>query len=252
MSKKCFDKNLTEKKFAISLLSIITATVALSVTASSMFSGKDVQTTVCADENPQIITSESSNGNRNDYLENNGIEMIQNGFQSAISTPLIIKYGKEINKAAENAIINTQMAAAIQSSFEIGNINFDTDYNDNEDDAPADDSVNSICYPMGDSHLTAYGGVFYGPSGKETYYNLSMDGVVSIMRNSGYDENTYPYWIRSDGCKMLGNYIMLACNLDVRPRGSLVETSLGTGIVCDKCPSSVGENIYQIDIATAW
>ena len=68
------------------------------------------------------------------------------------------------------------------------------------------------------------------------------------MRNEGFD---YTYWVREDGCKMYGNYIMLAADLSIRPRGTILKTSLGLGIVCD-----TGEFIYsnpwQIDIATSW
>lgn len=41
--------------------------------------------------------------------------------------------------------------------------------------------------------LTAYNGVYNGPSGRETYYNLRMNRVVSIMRDKGYSEEEYPY-----------------------------------------------------------
>lgn len=98
------------------------------------------------------------------------------------------------------------------------------------------------------STLTPSAGVNYGPSGKETYYNLDMSGVVSIMRGMGNNDS---YWVRGDGCKMLGNYIMVAANLSVHPRGSLVETSLGTGIVCDTGGFAAG-NANQLDIATSW
>ena len=98
------------------------------------------------------------------------------------------------------------------------------------------------------SKLTKSKGVNYGPSGKETYYNLNMSGVVKIMRNMG---NTDEYWVRDDGCKMLGDYIMVAANLSVHPRGSLVETSLGTGIVCDT-GGFAKNNPYQLDIAVNW
>ena len=92
------------------------------------------------------------------------------------------------------------------------------------------------------SRLTAGSGVNYGPSGKETYYNLDMTGVIYMMRCLG---NTDEYWVRSDGCKMLGNYIMIAANLSVHPRGSLVQTSLGTGIVCDT-GSFAEEDLFSI------
>ena len=96
--------------------------------------------------------------------------------------------------------------------------------------------------------LNAYAGTVQGPSGKETYYNMPMSGVVSIMRGIG---NNDEYWVRSDGCKMLGNYIMVAADLSIRPRGSLVETSLGTGIVCDT-GTFIYSNPTQLDIATTW
>ncbi len=91
-------------------------------------------------------------------------------------------------------------------------------------------------------------GTIQGPSGKETYYNLNMSGVVRIMRRMGYD---YEYWVRDDGVKMFGNYVMVAANLSLRPRGSLVQTSLGMGIVCDT-GGFAKRNPRQIDIATTW
>lgn len=98
------------------------------------------------------------------------------------------------------------------------------------------------------SKLTRSKGVNYGPVGKETYYNLNMSGVVSMMRSRGYDATNYPYWVRNDGCKMLGPYIMLAANLNHFSRGSIVECSLGWGIVCDT--GYLGYN--QLDIAVTW
>ena len=96
--------------------------------------------------------------------------------------------------------------------------------------------------------LSRSAGSVMGPSGKETYYNLNMSGVVSIMRGMGnYDE----YWVRDDGCKMLGPYIMCAANLSVHPRGSLVESSLGTCIVCDT-GGFASHNAHQLDIAVTW
>ena len=97
--------------------------------------------------------------------------------------------------------------------------------------------------------LTATKGVNYGPSGKETYYNLPMDGVVQIMRDyyNNYDE----HWIREDGCHMLGEYIMVAADFSIRPRGSLVPTSLGMGIVCDT-GGFIYNDSHQLDIAVVW
>ena len=99
--------------------------------------------------------------------------------------------------------------------------------------------------------LTARAGTVMGPSGKETYYNLPMQGVVRTMRGLGYSETEFPYWIRSDGCKMLGDKIMVAANLNVHPKGSVVETSLGSGLVCDT-GGFARSNPYQLDLAVNW
>lgn len=99
--------------------------------------------------------------------------------------------------------------------------------------------------------LNATNGTVEGPSGKETFYNLNMDGVVAIMRNAGYNEAEYPYWARDDGCKMLGDYIMVAADQSIRPLGSIVETSRGLGIVTDT-GTFIYNNPYAIDIAVTW
>lgn len=106
----------------------------------------------------------------------------------------------------------------------------------------------SVSTSWNGSVLSASKGVNYGPTGKETYYNLPMQGVVNIMRGMGY---TGEYWVRADGAKMLGDYVMVAANLSVYPRGTLVPTSLGMGIVCDTGGFAAG-NPNQLDIATAW
>ena len=96
--------------------------------------------------------------------------------------------------------------------------------------------------------LNRRNGIVRGPIGKESYYNLNMKRVVQIMRDKGYD---YEYWIRSDGVKMFGKYVMVAADLSKYPKGSLVETTLGTGIVCD-----TGDFVYStdraLDIAVSW
>ena len=96
--------------------------------------------------------------------------------------------------------------------------------------------------------LSKGAGTVMGPSGKETYYNLNMTGVVNIMRRMGNEDE---YWVRDDGCKMLGKYIMVAANLNIHPRGSIVETSLGKAIVCDTGGFAV-RNPHQIDVAVTW
>ena len=100
-------------------------------------------------------------------------------------------------------------------------------------------------------HLTKSAGVFAGPSGKETYYNLPMGRCISIMRDIGYTVEEYPYWVREDGAKMLGEYVMCAANLAIRPKGTLVESSLGMAIVVDTGSFASG-NTTQLDLCTDW
>ena len=96
--------------------------------------------------------------------------------------------------------------------------------------------------------LTAWAGTIMGPSGKETYYNLNMSGVIALMQAAGYN---YNYWVRADGVKMYGDYVMAACSFDIRPRGTIVETSLGTAI-CADTGTFAYTNPTQVDIAVNW
>ncbi len=91
-------------------------------------------------------------------------------------------------------------------------------------------------------------GTVTGPNGKETYYNLNMSVIVRMMRSRGYYG---PYWVRSDGVKMYGNYVMVAANLNRHPRGSIVRSSVGLAIVCDT-GGFAKNNPNQLDIAAAW
>lgn len=98
------------------------------------------------------------------------------------------------------------------------------------------------------AHLTPEGGVFEFEGHTETYYNLDMSVVVQVAQSRGIAGE---YWVRSDGAKMIGDYIMVAACYDVHPYGSLVNTSLGMGIVVDT-GGFVAWNPAGIDIATTW
>lgn len=90
-----------------------------------------------------------------------------------------------------------------------------------------------------------------GPAGRETYYNLPMQGCINKMRSLGYSEEEYPYWVRDDGAKMLGRYVMIAANWKIRPLGTVIETSLGWSIVVDT-GTFVEDYPYGVDIAVDW
>ena len=107
-------------------------------------------------------------------------------------------------------------------------------------------------YEWGGDVLNRVIGTVYGPSGRETYYNLPMGGVVSIMRNLGYSEQEYPYWEREDGAKMLGPYIMCAADLGIYERGSVIPCSMGACIVADAGEFTVNGSGVSLDIAVTW
>ncbi|MBQ3441179.1 hypothetical protein IJG27_02590 [Candidatus Saccharibacteria bacterium] len=96
--------------------------------------------------------------------------------------------------------------------------------------------------------LNAEMGLNHGPTGEETFYNLPMDEIVARMHRRGVEGE---YWVREDGVKMLGDYVMVAADLKLHPRGSTVETSLGTGMVCDT-GDFTKEHPERLDIATNW
>lgn len=99
--------------------------------------------------------------------------------------------------------------------------------------------------------LTQAGGVAFFEGHRETWYNLDMSDVVSTAKSSIPGMEDAEYWVRDDGVKMLGDYIMVAANYDIHPYGTTVNTSLGEGIVVDWGPFVY---IYptQIDIAVDW
>lgn len=110
---------------------------------------------------------------------------------------------------------------------------------------PSYEEFEEPVYEADYSVLTPSGGVNYFNGRMETYYNLPMGGVLDIMYSLGYSGE---YWVRSDGVKMFGDYVMCACDFGEYPRGSIIETSLGTAMVCDTGSGGYG----WTDIAVTW
>ena len=86
----------------------------------------------------------------------------------------------------------------------------------------------------------------YGNS--ETYYNLPENVVVANANAQGIKGD---YWVRDDGVKMFGEYVIVAANRSLYPYGSTMNTSLGTGISLDS-GTFIYSNPNQLDIATTW
>lgn len=79
----------------------------------------------------------------------------------------------------------------------------------------------------------------------ETWYDLDMSKVVANAQAAGIP---CEYSVREDGVKCFGPWVIVAAHPSI-PRFSLVETSLGTGIVLDRHTCQDAE---LIDIATDW
>lgn len=80
----------------------------------------------------------------------------------------------------------------------------------------------------------------------ETWYNLRMDKVIE--RAGSIYGITDAYAVREDGVKTYNGLVICAADWNVYPFGSLVETTLGTGIVLDTHTTQG----TVIDIATSW
>ena len=109
-----------------------------------------------------------------------------------------------------------------------------------------------VTYSWTGAILNPSSGSVAGPSGKETYYNLDMSGVISGMRSLGFDAVNYPYWVRSDGAKMLGPYVMVAADLSAHPKGSIIDISLGQAIVADTGGFVNNGSGTKVDVAVTW
>lgn len=109
-----------------------------------------------------------------------------------------------------------------------------------------------VVYTWNGAVLSTSKGSVYGPSGKETYYNLNMSGVISVMRSMGFHEAEYPYWVRMDGARMLGPYVMVAADLRSHPKGSVMDISLGKALVCDTGEFAVNGSGTSVDVAVTW
>jgi hypothetical protein len=81
---------------------------------------------------------------------------------------------------------------------------------------------------------------------RETYYDLPMGGV---MRSCGAGGN---YSVREDGAKVdKDGYVIIAANLNIYPRCSIVETSIGLGRVYDTGGFAF-VHPHGFDLATDW
>lgn len=156
-----------------------------------------------------------------------------------------------IKEAERKALEQAEKKALEESEKENEDVKQETEPEEKPQEKPMETEEEQEETKWDGEVLNARNGIVYGPSGKESYYNLDMTGVIEEMRRLGYSEEEYPYHIREDGVKMLGDYVMCAANLDERPKGTIVETTLGKAIVCDT-GSFAKKDRMQLDIAVDW
>ncbi len=92
-------------------------------------------------------------------------------------------------------------------------------------------------------------GVFIDSKGvlhRETYYDLPMSSAMRSCNAGGQ------YSVRADGAKIdKDGYVIVAANLKIYPRCTVVETSIGAGKVYDTGGFALVQP-YQFDLATDW
>ena len=99
-----------------------------------------------------------------------------------------------------------------------------------------------------------------GPSGYEDYCNYDeydVSKVIDTARKNGFSEEKYPYHINEYGLKMIGDYIIVSAKYEFHPYGTIIDTSLGKGIVLDTFYLSINEDDddwrnKRIYIYTTW
>ena len=99
--------------------------------------------------------------------------------------------------------------------------------------------------------LTKSGGVNYYGGRKETYYNMKIWPEGTLVQRAWDSGIEGEYHVSDEGYKMVGDYIILAANFDTYPVGTILNTSLGKGVVVDT-GTFAATNPNQIDIAVNW
>ena len=73
-----------------------------------------------------------------------------------------------------------------------------------------------------------------------------MGRIVERAKENGIEGD---YWVRADGGKMYGEYIIVAADWNLHPYGTVVETSRGLGVVLD---THTTNDRTLVDLAVNW
>ncbi len=160
----------------------------------------------------------------------------------------------ETNSAVQNAETKNENEITIEitPSTESTTQTEDPDDTDSDDQSDAASTATLASYII-IAQTFKERGRYSGPMGIETYYDLPMEKIVMSMQQLGYtpDKGYYP-WIRADGIKMYGAYVMVAADLNKYPRGTIVDCTFGPAIVCDTGDFVHNGSGVTLDIATTW
>lgn len=73
-----------------------------------------------------------------------------------------------------------------------------------------------------------------------------MGRIVERAKENGIEGD---YWVREDGCKMYGQFVIVAADWNLHPYGTAIETSRGIGIVLD---THTTKDRTLVDLAVTW
>ena len=144
---------------------------------------------------------------------------------------------EDVKQLLRDATTEEELAVIENKLIELENL-----FIERVQEVQAEEEARQNAAPQGNGILTPSAGRIWFNGHQETYYNLDMSGVISNARALGI---TGEYWVNGNGCKMLGNYIMVASSDFTK--GTVISTSLGAGIVVDYCPTP-----GVVDVATVW
>ena len=188
--------------------------------------------------------------NHEDYKEPNMIvigSMSDWGWHYAIDNTTNVVYIVHVgyNSFGITVAYNTDGTVMSKDDIEIDTVE--------EPEVTTEESKREIIHPV--APFDNPKGVYEGVNGIEGYSNYDVSLAVNTARQCGYTKDEYPYWVREDGCYMLGDYIICAADYKKYPYGTIVETALGKGIVIDTGGTvceDYREYYKDIDLATNW
>lgn len=214
------------------------------LTSSIIASGADNQTRKGTVIKTQIQTSTEDNNQQTDVASSSSVT--DTSLSQVESTPAIVtQVTSSVVVETSSSKFETETKVKEENEEEV-----ETLIEEEEETVDTDEETFIPENTWEGEVLDPYKGMVQGPSGTEVYYNLDMGVCVQNLQNLGFEGSQ---WVRDeDGVQMFGQYVMVAANLDYRPKGTILLTSLGWAIVADECEAAYWGDPYLIDISVTW